>query len=234
MVLDVPRRLKRFHRKTEKQKEKGLEGVLFSLQKNREFKIKKDSEKLAMRKVNNFHSKHKRFPNRKELDKISESIFKQIKREQEKEQRKEKAQKKEERAWHKRRGKKGKKIKQEKAPEKAKKEISELKELSELNLKDLVSESSGLELEDIEKEKPLKDLEKELKKIDPIETHFKIEIQTTKNKCPTCKNKTDEIIYCPDCGTGFCTHCALKAEKEKENIKYSCPKCKAKFKVKKH
>lgn len=68
---------------------------------------------------------------------------------------------------------------------------------------------------------------------DDAETITK-EFETEKNKCPNCGNKTEDIIFCPVCGSGFCTHCAEKVEVLEDRIKYTCPKCKGEFKVKKH
>lgn len=48
--------------------------------------------------------------------------------------------------------------------------------------------------------------------------------------CPNCRNRASDIIYCPNCGTGFCTHCAKGAEVLQEQIKYTCPKCRFQFK----
>jgi len=60
-----------------------------------------------------------------------------------------------------------------------------------------------------------------------------LEAETDKNKCPHCGTKTEDLIFCPNCGEGFCTHCASKAELSPGSIKYACPKCKHEFKVRK-
>lgn len=59
------------------------------------------------------------------------------------------------------------------------------------------------------------------------------EVETDKNVCPNCRNKAEDIIFCPECGQGFCNHCAAKVEVQQDSVKYSCPKCKNEFKTRK-
>ncbi|MFH1224838.1 MAG: zinc ribbon domain-containing protein [Candidatus Diapherotrites archaeon] len=56
------------------------------------------------------------------------------------------------------------------------------------------------------------------------------EFDAARKKCPNCRNPASDIIYCPNCGTGFCAHCAKGAEVLQEQIKYTCPKCGFQFK----
>ncbi|MFH1587110.1 MAG: hypothetical protein ABID38_04595 [Candidatus Diapherotrites archaeon] len=63
--------------------------------------------------------------------------------------------------------------------------------------------------------------------------HITKDVETDKNRCPKCKTRTDHIIFCSECGQGFCNHCARGIEVQDEDVKYTCPKCGKQFKVKK-
>jgi len=84
-------------------------------------------------------------------------------------------------------------------------------------------------LEDIDE---LKDLDKELSEIHD-DLHLTKEIETDKNKCPSCGTKTKELVFCPNCGNAFCNHCAKKVEVQSDSVGYTCPKCSSSFKLKK-
>ena len=56
------------------------------------------------------------------------------------------------------------------------------------------------------------------------------DVQTDKNNCKNCGNKTDTIVFCPECGASFCNHCALQAFKVDDKVQYTCPRCRATFK----
>lgn len=116
---------------------------------------------------------------------------------------------------------------------------------------ELVAETKGISIEGLfegEAKEPLElselaqpaedlglgELEKELKMLaaDDIQTVTE-EVETSRNKCPTCSTRAEDIIFCPHCGSGFCTHCALKAEVLGDRIKYMCPDCKKEVSVRK-
>lgn len=44
-------------------------------------------------------------------------------------------------------------------------------------------------------------------------------------KCPNCGAKNVQIIYCPYCGKGFCSNCALQVRHEGDLVIYKCPHC---------
>jgi hypothetical protein len=46
-------------------------------------------------------------------------------------------------------------------------------------------------------------------------------------ECPNCKKDTSKIIYCPKCGTAYCSNCG----KKDVTNQYICPKCGAKTKA---
>ena len=50
--------------------------------------------------------------------------------------------------------------------------------------------------------------------------------------CPTCGAKNVKIIYCPNCGKGFCSNCSLKVQRKGDLIIYQCPNCKKEVIVK--
>ena len=89
-----------------------------------------------------------------------------------------------------------------------------------------------LSLEGLEDIDELKDLDKELSEIHD-DLHLTKEIETSKNKCPGCGTKTNELVFCPSCGNAFCNHCAKKVDVQKEFVGYTCPKCSNSFKLKK-
>jgi predicted RNA-binding Zn-ribbon protein involved in translation (DUF1610 family) len=100
----------------------------------------------------------------------------------------------------------------------------EEKEAEEEPIEPLPEEKGeSLSLEEVEElstgaEGQLEELEEE---IETAET----EIETGKNVCPECGNKADEIVFCPECGTGFCAHCAEAVKVDGREVRYKCPSC---------
>ena len=45
------------------------------------------------------------------------------------------------------------------------------------------------------------------------------------NVCPTCSTKDAKVIFCPYCGTGFCTNCSPSVRPTPDAFYYVCPKC---------
>ena len=95
--------------------------------------------------------------------------------------------------------------------------------IKDMSVKDLFGEKEGneLKLEDVDisgdDELSLGQLGEEIDNVTK-------EIETDKNKCPTCGSAAD-IIFCAGCGTGFCANCAKKVKKIGEQIQYTCPAC---------
>ena len=48
---------------------------------------------------------------------------------------------------------------------------------------------------------------------------FSLDSMDDQSACPSCKQKTDKVIYCSKCGNAFCNKCGLK------NGELICPKC---------
>ena len=97
--------------------------------------------------------------------------------------------------------------------------ISEMPDFGEEDL-------THIDLEEgIGKELNLDDLDE----VEAIDT----ELGEESHKCPNCKSKTENIIFCPNCGSGFCTHCAKAAKPLGNKVKYQCPICSHEFQSKK-
>ncbi len=101
------------------------------------------------------------------------------------------------------------------------KEVEEGEKVEELSLPELAMSEE------------IASLEEDLELINDDTEAINKELETTKNKCPSCGSKAENIIFCPECGSGFCTHCAKRIEVLEDKIKYVCPKCGNEFKVKK-
>lgn len=61
-----------------------------------------------------------------------------------------------------------------------------------------------------------------------------VEKKDVNNSCPHCQVKTDTIVYCPNCGNGFCPNCAKSAKSEGDRTNYTCPICSHSFSSRKH
>ena len=51
-------------------------------------------------------------------------------------------------------------------------------------------------------------------------------------KCPRCKRQAKDTAFCPGCGAGMCDQCAPERVKLLDQVKWTCPGCRAQFKVK--
>jgi len=87
-------------------------------------------------------------------------------------------------------------------------------------------------ISELAKLEELASLEGDLDSEDQFDLIGKEKIATI-NSCPNCNDKAKELIYCPNCGTAFCDHCAKKVEVLQDSIKYTCPKCGSEFRKKK-
>jgi len=217
-------------------------------------KMQHRTDELASGEIERFHEKHSRYPQtEQEYDEIAESIYKQLKEETRREERD---------AREKRAGKgKGAKGGKESMLERRKRrrgahkagdeseatagefggpdgsEEGELPDAKELEIKGLFGAKRGeneLGLGDMG-EGGAASLEDELKSLslDDESDLVEKEIETEKNRCPNCKNASNDIIFCPECGSGFCNHCAKGIEVLEGHVKYTCPKCGQQFKGRK-
>ena len=217
--------------------------------------VKQDSGRIASEKVKEFREGHSRMPQQDELDEISGEVFNQLKDDYERKMAGERMKLQKEAAVQREKRKVGMVLegerraleragrKEEKEPEKefaaegiekdmAEEDIPEELDFENEKNKEEPEDDSSLSLEEVEKLEPLdneEDAKSEENKED-IET-ISADIETDKNKCPSCKNKTEHVIFCPNCGSGFCPHCAAKAEVLGNAVKYSCPACKYSFKA---
>ncbi|MDO8537663.1 MAG: hypothetical protein Q7S21_02155 [archaeon] len=98
-----------------------------------------------------------------------------------------------------------------------------------LSLKELLGEKPKTKSKEKTDEFSLEGLEEfgkqDMQEIQSLEEEHVTKQVNAKNSCPNCSAKTSHIIFCPDCGTAYCSHCAKTAIKEKGIEKYSCPKC---------
>ncbi|MDD5148822.1 MAG: hypothetical protein PHH08_05155 [Candidatus ainarchaeum sp.] len=200
---------------------------------------------IAVTKVNEFRAKHKRLPTPDEYDQIAENIYSQLK-DQEASGRLSSSRRADikripgiqqpaekpavEQAQPQRRGR----TKAERAalrgpseggfsqaPAQQEKQKENLKGLE---IKDFLKEDSD-ELKEFKEggeEEPLEEDSGE-------EGNFDLsglgkEESPDEEKCPNCKRTAEEVLFCPECGAGFCEQCA-KTERIGSEKKIVCPKC---------
>lgn len=101
--------------------------------------------------------------------------------------------------------------------------------ISDMSVKDLFEKKVSLDLDDIDTKDDEFNLN--LEEIDEDVDNVQQEIDTDKNKCPNCKTPTNDLVFCPECGTGFCPNCAKQAKKVGDRIHYTCPSCNYELKV---
>ncbi|MEM4257206.1 MAG: hypothetical protein QXZ13_03005 [Candidatus Diapherotrites archaeon] len=214
----IPRRLLRFYRK-----------------KPVESEVREKSAKLAVKEVDNFVEQNKRYPNREEIDKIAESVFEQLKKEFSEEDEKKFENDidldfldKEKTELRRKRSMKKEEKEEEKIPEK--------QETAAIIIPEEQDETEKYEnINNIEKIAELDEvasLEDEISDNDDFDNIEK-EMEEKEGICPRCKSKTEEIIFCPQCGEAFCNHCAKAIENLPDAIKYVCPNCNTLFKKRK-
>ncbi len=97
---------------------------------------------------------------------------------------------------------------------------SQLEQLKKMEFKDLLKESNEAKGEKSEEEE-LKELEGE-EGGEPLAGE-----EEGPQKCPNCKRTTEKVLYCPECGTGFCKQCAKSFKKQGNDEFYQCPGCEA-------
>jgi len=205
---------------------------------------------LALEEVEKFKVTHKRLPKKAEYDKIAESIYSQLR---DKEQRKKAAERfdrkspgakktSKERRSHGRKKTGGSQTLKESA-------FAELKSaaMGETAIPDSKHGIADLSVADIfgtEKEtgkKPRKNMEDEFSlsglegtagKEDEFSLGGLSDLEQGKGegKCPNCKAPTEDIVFCPECGTAFCDKCAKNLEVLGKTKIYTCPSCDKKIK----
>ncbi len=220
--------------KTAKAREQGMPEAIFDeLQEQKKKDAKKESMKLAVNEIRRFKEEYNRLPKGNEYDEIAENIYQQIKRQEDRE-------KEEQRHGSERQQQPGLATAiQQQAQPAAGKTVPEMQKMPKLDMKNLDVKDLFGESGSEEKELKLEDistgLEDELKLegLDEGIDAFPKELETDKNNCPNCKAKTEEIVFCPDCGTAFCAHCAKSASTEAGITKYVCPKCSKEVKAQK-
>lgn len=110
-------------------------------------------------------------------------------------------------------------------------------ELAGMKVSDLLSEEKApqknisLEADDLLGDSDLGDLEKELASLEGGAGSVSKEIEAGNAKCPNCKTRAEDILFCPECGAAFCSHCAKKVENLKDFTNFTCPKCNSAFKA---
>ncbi|MFH1240238.1 MAG: hypothetical protein V1672_03395 [Candidatus Diapherotrites archaeon] len=101
--------------------------------------------------------------------------------------------------------------------------------ISNMKVKDLLEKKKSLNLDDVDTKDDEFNLN--LEEMDDDVDNVQQEMDTDKNKCPNCKTPTNDLVFCPECGTGFCPHCAKQAKKVGDRIHYTCPSCNYELKV---
>ena len=237
---DIPRRLKRFQRK--KQPAPGGDGEIDfgdavqvgnteigKLEKKKELN-KQITMQLALGEVEKFKKRHKRLPKKKEYDKIAESIYKQLKDDDRRKKLLERPDKK-----RKKKAKKGRPGKGGGKQSKLKADaFAQLKNAAQgLDSKGAAAkEMEGMSVEDLfgketKGKKAVSGDEFSLDGISGLDSAAGEDSKAAeKGGCPNCGNQTEDVIFCPECGTAFCEKCAKKIEKTGKATKVTCPKCK--------
>ncbi len=247
----VPRRLRRFQRQGEIPEgyEDDLEIAESVAGQPKKDLTKEEKEEITMQlaldEVKKFKEQHKRLPKKEEYEKIAESIYEQLhdqaKRAKKAERlarkrpskRDKKAQRDEKRAKRKRRrGKKDEEEEQEEALDQKSALFGKMKGAA----KGLTQEEiKGMSVEDLFGGTEKKGKGKAGQSIgDEFDlaglSNLDSSVQEEREKCPKCGAETDEVVFCPECGTAFCENCAKKVEKLGSTKTYTCPKCKNKIK----
>ncbi len=194
----------------------------------KEGQLRKEGAKMALREVKGFREEHQRYPTEQEYGKIAESIYAQLKETYGKEAA---AQEKRPSVAERREALRAKKPEAKEAVAAAPKPPGilageKIEELFKEEKKGPLELSEFAEMEGEEDEEDLRLLGFGEEEAVPKE------IETARNKCPTCGTPTENLVFCSSCGEGFCTHCAKKVEVLGDRVKYVCPHCGSETKVK--
>ncbi|MDD5163659.1 MAG: hypothetical protein PHD95_05640 [Candidatus ainarchaeum sp.] len=200
---------------------------------------------IAVGQVSEFKAKHNRLPSPDEYDQIAENIFGQLKEKEESqkfseakgreikriptiaqgnqqaaEQPSQQAQRRGRTKAERMAAKTGTGF--EEGQQAAQESSLNQSELKKLEIKDLLKEDSD-ELKEFEEGNEEENSESEESKEFNL-SELGNEEETGEEKCPNCGKTTEEIIFCPECGSAFCEQCA-KIERIGSEKKIVCPKC---------
>lgn len=244
MAEEIPRRLRRFYRKgTLPPQGFGDEEIVLdssSYAKPRHDENQKVSKEitmqLALNEVQEFKKKYKRMPKKEEYDKIAESIYTQLKDKEKRKKILERLDRLKQKQTHEKRERMPGKKDSEQDKETALAELQAAakrlgqEDLEDMSVKDLLSDSKAPNPQ-TEKEFGLGEMSKfegkaedefSLGELSSIDTQEPKEIQ---GKCPKCGNMTNDVIFCPECGTAFCEKCAKETTKQGNVTITVCPSC---------
>lgn len=253
---NIPRRMRRYYRKGEQPPESQRQLSPEEMKKMQE-DVKKQSSQLAAREIRRFKEKFNRLPKTGEFDEIAENIYNETRNEtaqaakrplpsQKKleeelhgrfrhsktiEEPEQKRQAVKQQVQEERPAEQQAIVRQEQAQ---KKEVSIAELLQGINVEEEPEKKKeGLSIDDLNLETD--DLKKSLELLPEDEGSENLlkEVESDINTCPNCGSKTEHLIFCPNCGTAFCTHCAKAAKAMEDKISYTCPKCNAEFKARK-
>ena len=192
---------------------------------------KEETANAAISEVRSFRERHRRLPTEKEEETLSENVFEKVKSKFPAEKPESSKRKARGRA---REGKKDNAEEEFSLPETAEKKklsVSELFGIESEKHPELIEQMSEEPESEKGEKKNEESLEEQLKKIASGSESITREIDTDKNVCPNCGNKSPEIIFCPNCNSAFCAHCAKGIRPYDDIVVYKCPKCNKEFKV---
>ena len=192
-------------------------------------------QKLALFEVEKFKKKNNRLPNKKESQQIADSLYTQLKDEppsmdglaqgEEKSSRRGRRKGRDKMPPSKRKRMQKDRMMQEEAN-------ADAAIMPKGDIKDLFGSAGGAAAGGIEDEfkldlgggdaTPSDDLG-ELGELSDTDD-FSLGSMDEQSTCPSCKQKTDKIIYCAKCGAAFCKNCGTA------NGELVCPKCKTRVK----
>ncbi len=247
-MSDVPRRMQ-YKKKGETQPENqpwvGEKGK--NVPENYKKFVEKQTTEKALKEMSEFREKHNRFPDRKEMEELVENIYRQVEQKNRKNERRHKStkQKKEKSLLEQRKSRRQKLVSRRKKSaeerggkeppkEDGKKPVEDEEEivLPKEAEKD-VSVSDLFGKDEPENDFELKEFPEEgggLKGLGAGSDDLKfLDEEESQDKCPNCKTPTQNVFFCPKCGTGFCQKCAKKIAREQEGLRLVCPKCSNEF-----
>ncbi|MBI2530457.1 MAG: hypothetical protein HYW05_04925 [Candidatus Diapherotrites archaeon] len=231
-VKEPERAAEKFRRrKAEKPEREAAEEIYRASREIPEEVAKEETAHAAISEVRRFRERHRRLPTEKEEEKLSENVFEEVKSKFPAEKPGARKKRARERAGE---GKKDVAEGEFSIPETAEKKklsVSELFGIESEEHPELIEQMSEEPESEKGEKKNEESLEEQLKKIAGGPESITKEIETDKNVCPNCGNKSPEIIFCPNCNSAFCAHCAKSVKPYDDIVVYKCPKCNKEFKV---
>ena len=241
-LSDVPRRLRRFYRNNQMPLQNDAvqpaepEGNVLE---RKQDSIKKQSSEIAARELQRFRQKFRRLPKQEEFDEVAEKVYTQVKTDALKQEqvhrkfRPKKDQVSQAEIQKSAEAIKAKGIQQKPALPESKDSKTSIAELLQEGARQESGKKDKFSIEDLNIDsEDLKNSLDNLSEGDDSED-FLTQVQSEKNNCPNCGEKTDHLIFCPNCGAAFCTHCVKQAKDLGDKISYTCPKCGSEFTAKK-